>query len=75
MAESQNYQTFFVFLIKDHPGLQFWVEVGWERQAWQEQLSTIQKLLADMSSTVFLLLVTQQQLKWSLLVSLEPILG
>jgi hypothetical protein len=75
MAESQNYQTFFVFLVKDHPRLQFWVEVEWGRQAWQEQLSIIQKLLADMSSSVFLLLVTQQQLKWSLLLSLEPILG
>jgi hypothetical protein len=41
MVESQNYQTFFVFLIKDHPELQFWVEVEWERQAWQEQLSII----------------------------------
>jgi hypothetical protein len=74
MAESQNYLTFFIFLVKDHPGLQFWVEEEWERQAWQEQLSIIQKLLADMSSSVFLLLVTLQQLKWSLLLSLEPIL-
>jgi hypothetical protein len=74
MAESQNYLTFFVFLVKDHPGLQFWVEVEWERQVWQEQSFIIQKLLADMSSSVFLLLVTQQPLKWSLLVSLEPIL-
>ncbi|KAJ7838342.1 hypothetical protein B0H13DRAFT_1911911 [Mycena leptocephala] len=30
MAESQNYQTFFVFLVKDHPGLQFWV--GYDQQ-------------------------------------------
>jgi hypothetical protein len=43
------------------------VQVGWERQAWQEQLSIIQTLLADMSSSVFLLLVTQQQHKWTLL--------
>jgi hypothetical protein len=75
MVEHQNYQTSFIFSVKDHPGLQFWVGVGWERQAWQEQLSIIQKLLADMSSNAFLLLVTQLQLKWSLLLSLEPILG
>ncbi|KAJ7806270.1 hypothetical protein B0H13DRAFT_1929692 [Mycena leptocephala] len=45
--------TFFVFLVKDHPGLQFWVEVEWERQVWQEQSFIIQELLADMSSGVF----------------------
>jgi hypothetical protein len=74
MAKSLNYLTFFVFLVNVHPGLQFWVEVEWERQAWQEQSFIIQKLLADMSSSVILLLVTQQQLKWSLLLSLDPIL-
>jgi hypothetical protein len=51
MAESQNYQTLFAFSVKDHPELQFWVEVEWERQAWQ--LSIIQKLLADMGSSIF----------------------
>ncbi|KAJ7872925.1 hypothetical protein B0H13DRAFT_1895237 [Mycena leptocephala] len=56
MAESQNYQTFIVFLAKDHPGLQFWVEEEWERQAWQEQLFIIQKLLADTSRSVWSIL-------------------
>ncbi|KAJ7874606.1 hypothetical protein B0H13DRAFT_2551486 [Mycena leptocephala] len=68
MAESQNYQTFFVFLVKDHPGLQFWVEVEWERQAWQERLSIIQKLLADMTSSVFLFHPTLLQQPPSLLI-------
>ena len=29
------------------------MQVGWERQAWQEQLFIIQKLLANMTSSVF----------------------
>ncbi|KAJ7911590.1 hypothetical protein B0H13DRAFT_1875699 [Mycena leptocephala] len=46
---------------------------GMGKQAWQEQLSIIQKLLADMTSSVFLLPVTQQQLNILILDNLETL--
>jgi hypothetical protein len=67
MAETQSFQTFFNFSVKEHPGLPFWVQVEWERQALQELSSIIQKSLRDITSIGSLLLVILQQPKWNLL--------
>ncbi|KAJ7812598.1 hypothetical protein B0H13DRAFT_1926069 [Mycena leptocephala] len=51
MGETQNFQTFFNFSVKEHPGLQFWVQVEWERPVLQELSSIAQKLLRDIISS------------------------
>ncbi|KAJ7892170.1 hypothetical protein B0H13DRAFT_2529347 [Mycena leptocephala] len=45
MDETQSYQTFFNFSVKEHPGLPFWVQVEWGRPVLQELSSITQKLL------------------------------
>ncbi|KAJ7922721.1 hypothetical protein B0H13DRAFT_2408011 [Mycena leptocephala] len=50
MGETQSFQTFFTFSVKEHPGLQFWVQVEWERPVLQELSSIIQRLLKDIIS-------------------------
>ncbi|KAJ7799786.1 hypothetical protein B0H13DRAFT_1932952 [Mycena leptocephala] len=45
MDETQSFQKFFTFSAKEHPGLQFWVQVEWEKPVLQELPSIIQKLL------------------------------
>ncbi|KAJ7841861.1 hypothetical protein B0H13DRAFT_1910051 [Mycena leptocephala] len=69
MDETQSFQKFFTFLAKEHPGLQFWVQVEWEKPVLQELSSIIQKLLRGIISIGSLLLVILQQHKWNLLLS------
>ncbi|KAJ7894085.1 hypothetical protein B0H13DRAFT_1886058 [Mycena leptocephala] len=52
---------FFTFSAKEHPGLQFWVQVEWEKPVLQELSSIIQKLLRGIISIGSLLLVILQQ--------------
>ncbi|KAJ7837936.1 hypothetical protein B0H13DRAFT_1912243 [Mycena leptocephala] len=45
MDETLSLQTFFNFSVREHPGLQFWVQVEWERPVLQEPSSITQTLL------------------------------
>jgi hypothetical protein len=61
MDETQSFQIFFSFSVKEHQRLQFWVWAAWERLVLQEPSSIIQKLLRDIISIGSSLLVILQQ--------------
>ncbi|KAJ7907815.1 hypothetical protein B0H13DRAFT_1879265 [Mycena leptocephala] len=51
MDETQRYQAFCDFSVKEHPGLPFWVQVEWERPVLQELSSITQILLRNIITT------------------------